>query len=313
MVSRAALDDMEVDSLDLVDVLSDQVRRLVGAHGRTKKAIAIFGGIGQQNQVSEFAGSDSPLNTRLRRSRGPRTLTSIIIQDIGSLMETIATTILQMAGKCVRWTWNTFSANLFIILLLVSSIVLNLIFSSRGTLAWWQERKTTNLMSQLGIGPHQSMDRAIYIRDLGDAMNLGTAPESEVPQSTCKSTFQSLMNLAEPPSSTSIPASPQQSQISTALRVQRTRQHLGTRRHDLLVAMRVVNSIEKEMVRAEWERWLREESARCQQLGTLIKLNKTGEHNHRLDGLVGRSEEVMTWYDDYCGSCQQEAGKVMEL
>lgn len=38
---------------------------------------------------------------------------------------------------------------------------------------------------------------------------------------------------------------------STAKRLRRTRQHLGSYRHDLLVAMRVVNNVEREMMRAE--------------------------------------------------------------
>lgn len=39
---------------------------------------------------------------------------------------------------------------------------------------------------------------------------------------------------------------------STARRLRRTRQNLGSYRHELLVAMRVVNNVEREMIRAEY-------------------------------------------------------------
>ncbi len=113
---------------------------------------------------------------------------------------------------------------------------------------------------------------------------------------------------------------------STAQRLRRTRQHLGTYRHDLLVAMRVVNSVEREMVRAEWENWLLDENTRCRQVQILLRENRTStptstgkrgkkakkvadaqrvmdtkerERAAKLDGL-------RLWHEDYCGSCKRE-------
>src|SRR5450756_139937 len=62
---------------------------------------------------------------------------------------------------------------------------------------------------------------------------------------------------------------------STAKRLRRTRQHLGSYRHDLMVAMRVVNNVEREMMRAEWENWLLDENARCKQVQMLLRENRT--------------------------------------
>ena len=102
-------------------------------------------------------------------------------------------------------------------------------------------------------------------------------------------------------------------QTSTARRLQKSRQYLGSQRHDLLVAMRVVNSIEREMVQAEWEDWLMEENVRCKQLGALVRLNTTelsgGKLNSEQKALGAdsdRLEEVRSWHQTYCDSCNKE-------
>jgi len=46
-------------------------------------------------------------------------------------------------------------------------------------------------------------------------------------------------------------------------RITRSRQHFGSYRHDLLVALRLVGTVEKEAMRAEWENWVMSESSRC--------------------------------------------------
>lgn len=106
-------------------------------------------------------------------------------------------------------------------------------------------------------------------------------------------------------------------QTSTARRLQKSRQHLGSQRHDLLVAMRVVNSIEREMVQAEWEGWLLEENIRCKQLGALIRQNNTellaGKDSSQEKALGAdseRLEEVRAWHRDYCDSCNKEQALV---
>ena len=310
MIKRAALQDMKTDALDLTDVLSDQVRRLVGVHGRTKKAVNIFGLVGQQTQVSEFAGSESPLNARLRRSRKRRTLTSIVLYNLGSLAETIAASVLQIIGNCIQWGWKTVTANSLILALLTFSIVGNLVFSSRNTSEWWRERRASRFMSKLGVGSDRTMSKAVYISDIGDLTVMDTSSSSSTLDgsgSSCRNTFDNIMNLSESPDSGSLGiASTRISHEPRADRLKRTRQNLGSRRHDLLVAMRVVNSIEREVLKAEWEAWLVEENARCLDLGSMLRKNKTN-----LEG--EKRMEVARWHEIYCGSCERESARMPAL
>lgn len=89
---------------------------------------------------------------------------------------------------------------------------------------------------------------------------------------------------------------------------------MGSHRHDLLVALRVVNSIEREMVQAEWEHWLAGEKRKCQQLGIMIRENRTvasqateaDSHDGEVDGKYKLEGEIRSWYQSYCESCSQE-------
>lgn len=102
---------------------------------------------------------------------------------------------------------------------------------------------------------------------------------------------------------------------ATAHRLRLTRQRMGSHRHDLLVALRVINSIEREMVQAEWEHWLIGEKRNCQQLGIMIRENRTEAfqaveedylHDREVDGKYKPEGRIRSWYQSYCESCSHE-------
>lgn len=128
---------------------------------------------------------------------------------------------------------------------------------------------------------------------------------------------------------------------AAARRIRQTRQRLGSYRHDLVVAMRVVNSIEREMIESEWEVWLTDETARCNQLKMVLDRGKGGGHRGEKRGdkakrsAAGREQDqkamasgtdwsenpndserraaaLRTWHESYCGSCEREHLRVME-
>jgi len=314
VIAEAALKDLELDALDLTDVIAQQVRTFASMNGRTKKAIQIFGQVGLQTQVSEFAGSDAPFRAQLRRSTKHRTLTVLAFESFASMTGSVVTSAGQIILRFFGWLWRTTSANTVILVILGMSILVNLVFSSTGTSDWWRERKAKKFMIRLGVGPDLTMRKAVYLHDLEDSTTLEVGP-SKTSTSQCRDTFNSIMSLVE----TDVSHSPigfsslRPAQTATIRRLQRSRQHLGTQRHGLLVAMRVVNSIEREMVQAEWETWLLEESVKCNQLGAMIRQNSTelpagkSGHNHQR---TNRTEQISAWHQRYCGSCskEQEAG-----
>jgi len=309
IIAEAALSDLELDALDLTDVIAQQVRTFASTNGRTKKAIQIFGQVGVQRQVSEFASSDAPLKAQLRRLTKRRTLTALAFESFASTAESVVTSVGQIVYRFLAWVWGTATANSIILAILGISILLNLVFSSTSTSNWWTERKARNFMARLGVGPDLTMAKAIYLHDLEDSTAV-KAGSLDAPMSPCWDMFNSIMSLADvsAPQASHGLSSLRPAQTAAVRRLQRSRQHLGVQRHDLLVAMRVVNSIEREMMQAEWESWLLEESVQCKQLGAMIRRNDTellaAKRSH--DQQTNRMEQISAWHQRYCESCSGE-------
>lgn len=303
--------------MDLVDLVSDQVRRL-GAHSRTKKAITIFGHVGRQSHVSHFTGVGVNLKVEPRKPRTQRTMPQLLLETILSFLESTVSLFMMWAIDIVRWSWKTVSAHKAILVLLITSGLLNGFYSSRDTWDWWHERNASNFMARLGVQPDLVMSKAIYIRDIDEAVANSTMWSNTGNASSCFSAFhEQAMRYAELPLSLSTTGPRDPVAKSATKRFQQTRERLGTYRHNLLVALRVVNSIEREVIQNEWERWLREELRRCRQVEILLGGNAAEDD---ADSQTAQAERIFAenagsvkqWYDRYCTSCQQEQEQVQK-
>lgn len=171
------MNDLEQDALDLVDLVSDQVNRL-GPRSKTKKAIFVFGDVGRQTQVSQFAGVDSPLPLESRRPREQRDLFSLLMETSGSLFQSAVSSLMIWTFALLRWIWKTTNANSLILLLLGSSVLVNAFYSSRDTYQWWHERNAWKFVSRLGIQPDNVMSKAIYVQDIDEIIANATRMET---------------------------------------------------------------------------------------------------------------------------------------
>jgi hypothetical protein len=131
-------------------------------------------------------------------------------------------------------------------------------------------------------------------------------PPSEEYSNHCSSSaFNDLVNTLDP----SISSVLVQNDISltrptrTLLsRISRTRQQYGQYRHDLLVALRLVGRMERDMLEAEWEEWVWMESSRCKHADTLLR----NKHENATAAMA-------QWWDGYCPSCIAVAGVLKDL
>lgn len=340
MITRQALDDAANDAEDLAEMATDQVRKL-GPHSRTKRAIQVYGDVGHQTQVIIFSpdsnteGGAVPLKTTSSTIK-PRTLTDMLLETGRSFMESAITSIMMWAFAGVKKVFGIITANRVILILLAASAAYNMVAISKSSSRWWLEYKSEKYMSRIGVGPNLMMSRAIYLKDLEEAAKGTSVVPRNGHNSQCYDTFQAIMN------STSLDAPYQDagagftsgSGRAAARRIRRTRQRLGGYRHDLLVAMRVVNGIEVEMVQSEWENWLRDENLRCERVGRLliskgdkedkgdkgdIRLQGAGDLDQKVvsgnggEGDTGetRREVLKKWYEEYCGSCEADQRMVL--
>lgn len=82
--------------------------------------------------------------------------------------------------------------------------------------------------------------------------------------------------------------------------------------------MRVVDSVERELVASEWESWVEDERRGCARVGDALKSSKGKDANVNAQRLLGwgvkdREVEVRKWYDDYCASCSRESEKLANV
>ena len=169
LVERQALDDSALDAEDLADVVADQVRKL-GPQSRTKKAIHIFGQVGQQTSISLFSSAESSHSKRPQIKQ--RTLTNMLFETIGSFGESAITSLMMWTFAALRSIWTISSAHSIILIALLLSVLTNAFFTSRDTSEWWAERNAAKFMSRIGVGPNPMMSKAIYLKDLESELNV---------------------------------------------------------------------------------------------------------------------------------------------
>ena len=166
LVETVAIRDMQRIALDIVDVVTDQVDKL-GKSGGTKKAIQIFGQVGQQVQVSRLSAADVPSPTkkprfRMRSKPLHRLLTAAILSYMWDALVVIASSIFQTIYACLKLTrLNTILSLVFII-----SISTNLLTFTNFAKDWWVDRRLTSTMRQLGVHADFPMMRGVYLHDI---------------------------------------------------------------------------------------------------------------------------------------------------
>lgn len=175
-VQRQALEDARRDAEELADVATDQVRKL-GPHSRTKRAIQVYGNIGQQTQMVIFTPGDTTAdNTSAsggRKTSGnmirPRTLTEMVLEVLRSFLLSVATSLLTWTFAAVGKLFEVLTAHRIILAVLAVSLLTNVVFTGREGSTWWTERRATKFMSRIGVGPNTVMSKAVYIADLDEA------------------------------------------------------------------------------------------------------------------------------------------------
>ncbi|EHY56107.1 SNF1-interacting protein [Exophiala dermatitidis] len=320
VIERQALYDLELDAQDLVDLVADQVRKL-GAHSRTRKAVQIFGQVGHSTETTQLLIDPSTVVDIEVRRRQPvtRTMASLLAQNAASMAESAAGTVLESILGLFRMAARTVSANKIILGILFLSMLYNSWHTYRDTLEWWHERQAAHFMKRLGVSPDAVMGRAVYVGDLDQVVlqaanststTLGGGGGGGSEYNPCYRVFS---NEHDPQKFD--PLLQSANGVKGPAQVQQARQRLGMYRHDLLVGLRVVNVVEKELLQAAWEQWLADESRRCRVVEGLVS-DSAGHNKEGLDTDVdSRSDMAMTqdlksWYDEYCTSCRDEYMKI---
>jgi len=246
----------------------------------------------------------------------------MMFETTSSFAESMIISVMMWTFAVCRALWKISSAHSIILMALLISVLANAVFTSKDTSGWWAERNAAKFMSRVGVGPNPMMSKAIYLKDLDDAITALPTELMGQSGSKCYAQFRDIANVTDMDAdyqTVGIHYS-EKTTKSTAQRLRRTRQNLGSYRHDLLVAMRVVNNVEREMLKAEWENWLLDENKRCKQVYQMLQeANRTvtttpGKKNKESQqAMVAKEKEkhaklgdLRRWHQDYCNSCRME-------
>lgn len=327
MIERHAFDDLHIDAMQTAEIVADQVSRL-GPGFTTKKAVVVFGHIGRQTQAASIVAADD--EALLPRAARPNiikhSLIGIVSERAKSLALSAASTIFMSLIGLSKAVLKAFSAHTILLVLLALTVSTQMMTGSAVVKEWWTDRSASRFMRRMGVRPDAHMARAIYLHDLPTIFSttLAQSAWNAGNQSHCSSTFASLVSESDPalggggtPSgvnasagSSTFPIHDQRhrrfgspSTSSTARRLGAHRLRLATQRHDLLVALRLVNRVEKETIQAEWENWLLDEGVRCQRVGRILH---AADSSTAGEVKKSRREALRQWYDEYCESCRRE-------
>jgi hypothetical protein len=274
------------------------------SYNNSRKAVQIFGNVGQAKDVLQPLLSDLPTSSRERIR--PHTLNSLAARaaKVGAV-----NTLLAVLGAIIYLAQafaKVASAHYVLMIVLAASGVVNMYFANKDTWRWYRDRQARSFMRGIGVHPPSTgLGHSIWLRDL-DTLALPLDPLAAVDQalnrtqrddenaSPCRQNFNALLAQTDPSSPPLGSISSSDSDAKALSRLQRSRYTFGTYRHDLLVALRVVESVEKETIKAEWDRWVRGEIGRCRATKRIIDEGKES------------SEAVRQWWERYCGSCEGE-------
>ncbi|KAI5804552.1 hypothetical protein EDC01DRAFT_425088 [Geopyxis carbonaria] len=272
IVEKQALDDLENDALDLGDVVAEQVRKL-GNQSGSKKAIHIYGTVGGRGQETSVQFSSHPSASSgaaaravaqpVKVNRRPitqRRLSKLLLETVLSFTESAVSSVLLWIFALLRTACSILSAHRLLVAVLALSLLTNTLLSTRASTAFWSERRAAQFLHSAGVAPNGIMARAVHVSDLLDAAqpNATAALAVTYPGGPCYTKFADLYAL-DPV----LDVAPARGGGAMAKRIRAGRNRLANVRHDLLVALRLVNRLERDLVAAEWERWVRGETGRC--------------------------------------------------
>ena len=169
LIESRARYELQASAHALAEILNDQVKKLGLRHNsNSRRAMQIFGRIGEQNQVAQLNAADLPpvpvSNTR--RKLRQRSLLGLALSSARRSIFNAAMYLLGLFFQFLTSLGSAASAHRMLVLMLALSAATNIFFTRRDGWAWWQDRQAVRFMKSLDIGPNPIMGRSIWMRDL---------------------------------------------------------------------------------------------------------------------------------------------------
>lgn len=261
----------------------------IGKHGKIIKAIKVCGMIGVAKNAKEEADHQQSVRAETlsavkneKDKFGVEVVysTSIVFKVI---LKTLGYKITNMTFVFIRlvFAWllvmvsNVTHINRTLLLGLLMSIILNVFLSGRSTLAYWSVKRAESSFDHYMADANENMiQRSISIKDL-DLLSFNLAFESD---------NQPFKKFNE-------------TRSAETYQYKASRNELSTRRKDLLVELKILQNMERELVQDQYKKFLLSELEKCELI---------------------REEVFELWENDtqlniYCENCRGELYRLSTL
>ncbi|KAK6335318.1 SNF1-interacting protein [Orbilia javanica] len=289
-VNNNAWQILQEDAQDLAAILSNEVNVLgVGA-----KLFRITSQYGQVTITQDSTNFAAPKTTPYvpPSSVMPETTYKMFLAHYSTALAYKFSGILLQGLSIVSvGVFKFLKLNLILLGVLGISVLFNLVVSVGTVKELWHNRAALSYVESIGVVPSSTMKRSITLQELELATQFN-APRFHAKNGQC---FQKFLNAhafadeigADYPN-----------QLAFPRKLEMARRRLGMYRHDILVTLSLINSLEKSVLMSEWELWVWKERSRCQQVRNALRNSTAFEKRVRGDKPAS--------IDAYCRSCEAQ-------
>ncbi|KAK6456310.1 Snf1p protein-interacting protein [Scheffersomyces xylosifermentans] len=272
----------------------------VGTHGMIVKAIYLYGKLSHTSAPEEVI--NEPIIFFGFFNSAKVVTKKLFHKGVEMHLELFAYVI----GVIAKF-FRSIRMNQFLVLIIVLLSLFNIFLTGKTTTSYWTARRASNIASEFLKKEPMMLQRAVYLKDTQELIgsyskHLDHSNDSTISpsDSRCFSAFKSssfVLNLDQPDRLNELYGDEQT--LTLALNLKKAFRDIGVKRHELLVKLNILNSMEEEISKAEWRNWLMSELSRCDFISTNILSNVDANDSSELqDGL----NAIM----DYCNDCSAQ-------
>ena len=251
----------------------DPYLKAIGRHGKVVKAVKLCGQLGvlETDPGTEDFRVDMPENdVRYSKALAVKFLFKWVIFRIVNMLFTAIRVLFTMLYSLAT---NVVMLNRLVLAVLLLSVLLNMFLTGKTTVSYWSVRKAESILENYANGANKRMERAIYIKDL----DLLADQLTDDGNPCLNEFFKSSQEVGN--------------------KYRKTRHELAVRRNELLVELKILNSMERELVQGDYRTFLLAELDRCNTVST------------EYPGVWSNDTRLQ----EYCLLCEQERAREDQL
>ncbi|EGV63189.1 hypothetical protein CANTEDRAFT_93960 [Yamadazyma tenuis ATCC 10573] len=271
-----------------------RVIKTLGDKGQVGKAIYLYGSISvadvQQNMEAPVCSIDVRSVVYL-----------LVVKPLIEFIVSMKQKWLQVLAFIFGYAKEITGQRLLLAIIAVSGL-LNLFLISKTSISYWTAQQAHNKALKIFNSQPIMLERAVYLKDIQELTfqdsSIG-AGESQSLESFNKASFIRNVGSYVDLEQEYIDADIRES----AMGLKRSFEEIGVKRHKVLMELRILNDMEKEVANAEYRNWLVSELRKCERFKKTAAANALSDLGAENVSFV---EEGMKSIDEYCRGCLED-------